>query len=199
MAFADGIGYPVIIKPPAGSGGRGTYRLDTREHLVDCLATMPPSADAPSLIEEFVVGEEHSFDAISIGGRVVWHSINHYSPSPLEVLREPWIQWCVLLPREIDAAPFDGFREIGFRAVGALGLETGLSHMEWFDRGERGVAISEVGARPPGARITTATPFDVTTRRSTSRWRCRRSCREPRPMSGTTCGRKSTAIPSSTW
>lgn len=155
MAFADGIGYPVIIKPPAGSGGRGTYRLDTREHLVDCLATMPPSADAPSLIEEFVVGEEHSFDAISIGGRVVWHSINHYSPSPLEVLREPWIQWCVLLPREVDSPRYAEIRSVAGRVLGALGMETGLSHMEWFGRPDGSVAISEVGARPPGAQFTT--------------------------------------------
>ena len=36
----------------------------------------------------------------------------------------------------------------------ALGLQTGLSHMEWFRlQGDR-IAISEVGARPPGAQIT---------------------------------------------
>lgn len=53
------------------------------------------------------------------------------------------------------ASVHSGFEATGFQAVRELGLETGLSHMEWFDRGERGIAISEVGARPPGARITT--------------------------------------------
>ena len=36
----------------------------------------------------------------------------------------------------------------------ALGLSTGLTHMEWFRRPDGSVAVSEVGARPPGAQIT---------------------------------------------
>ncbi|MGI9628228.1 MAG: ATP-grasp domain-containing protein, partial [Longimicrobiales bacterium] len=36
---------------------------------------------------------------------------------------------------------------------GGGGMDTGLSHMEWFRRPDGGVAISEVGARPPGARM----------------------------------------------
>ena len=32
-------------------------------------------------------------------------------------------------------------------------MHTGLSHMEWFRRLDGTVAISEVGARPPGAQI----------------------------------------------
>ena len=75
-------------------------------------------------------------------------------PSPLEVLENPWIQWVVLLPRDIDGEAFDAIREAGEAAVKALGLETGLSLMEWFRlEGDR-IAISEVGARPPGAQIT---------------------------------------------
>jgi hypothetical protein len=34
-------------------------------------------------------------------------------------------------------------------------MDTGLSHMEWFRRKDGSVAVSEVGARPPGAQITT--------------------------------------------
>jgi hypothetical protein len=33
-------------------------------------------------------------------------------------------------------------------------MQTGFSHMEWFRRNDGSVAISEVGARPPGAQIT---------------------------------------------
>ncbi len=33
-------------------------------------------------------------------------------------------------------------------------MGTGLSHMEWFRRPDGRVAVSEVGARPPGAQIT---------------------------------------------
>jgi hypothetical protein len=37
----------------------------------------------------------------------------------------------------------------------ALGMQPGLSHMEWFRRRDGSIAISEVGARPPGAQFTT--------------------------------------------
>ncbi len=153
--FAERVGFPLIVKPPAGSGARRTFRVESQAQLRDFLATMPPTRDNPSLIEEFVVGEEHSFDAISIDGRVVWHSINHYRPSPLEVLREPWIQWCVLLPREVDSPRYAEIRRVGGDVLRALGMKTGLSHMEWFRRPDGSVAISEVGARPPGAQFTT--------------------------------------------
>jgi hypothetical protein len=76
-------------------------------------------------------------------------------PSPLEVLENAWIQWCVLLPRDISDAGFDPIRDAAFRGVLALGLETGLSHMEWFRLADGRIAISEVGARPPGAQFTT--------------------------------------------
>jgi hypothetical protein len=88
-------------------------------------------------------------------GKFVWHSISRYMPSPLEVLENPWIQWCVLLPRDISGDEFDPIREAGAAGLRALGLHTGLSHMEWFRLMDGRIAISEVGARPPGAQITT--------------------------------------------
>jgi predicted ATP-grasp superfamily ATP-dependent carboligase len=163
--FVARAGLPVIAKPPAGSGSRGTFRIATDDELTGLLETMPPSGERPLLMEEFVVGDEHSFDAMSLEGRVVWHSINHYFPSALEALREPWIQWCVLLPREPDDPGYEGIRSVAGRALEALGMTTGLSHMEWFRRPDGSVAISEVAARPPGARfvnlISWAHDFDL--------------------------------------
>ena len=149
------IGYPMIVKPPAGSGARSTFRLENDAELEQCLTTMPPAPERPTLMEEFVVGEEHSFDSVLVGGQMVWWNVNHYEPSPLEVLEEPWIQWCVLSPREVDHPRYADIRDVGAQALTALGLDTGLSHMEWFRRPDGSLAISEVGARPPGAQFTT--------------------------------------------
>ena len=164
-AFARLAGYPLIVKPQSGSGSRGTYRLHSDPELAECMSAMPPSAERPLMLEEFVVGNEHSFDSIMIGGRLVWFSINDYAPSALEVMKEPWIQWCVLLPREVDDLRYRGIREVAEPALKVLGLQTGMSHMEWFHRPDGTVAISEVGARPPGARfvnlISWAHDFDL--------------------------------------
>jgi biotin carboxylase len=152
-AFAADVGFPFVAKPLAGAGARNTFRIDGEERLGEWLATAPPNAAQPMLLEEFMTGQEHSFDSVVIGGDIVWHSVSRYLPSPLDVLEHPWIQWCVLLPRRIDDQ-VDIVVTAG-RALHALGLRDGLSHMEWFRRPDGGVAISEVGARPPGSQFMT--------------------------------------------
>jgi phosphoribosylaminoimidazole carboxylase (NCAIR synthetase) len=153
FAFADAVGFPLVAKPPAGAGAQATYRLDEAGALRSWLAATPPRADAPGLLEEFLVGDEHTFDSVTIGGRTVWASVSDYVPPPLDVLRNPWIQWTVLLPRELDDPRYAGIAEIGPAALRALGVRDGLTHMEWFRRPDGSVAVSEVGARPPGAQL----------------------------------------------
>ena len=68
-----------------------------------------------------------------IDGRIIWDSVSNYLPTPLEVLRNPWMQWAVLLPREIGPE-YDGIRQLAPAALKALGLHDGLTHMEWFRR-----------------------------------------------------------------
>jgi hypothetical protein len=153
--FADEVGYPLIVKPTAGSGSRGTFRVDSRERLEASLDFDRPGEGREVMVEEFVTGEEHSFDSVFVDGRVVWYSTTDYLPGPLEVLEQPWIQWCVVLPREVRRPDIDGFLPIAQHALRALGMKTGLSHMEWFRRRDGTYAISEVGARPPGAQFLT--------------------------------------------
>ncbi len=153
-AFAEQVGYPLIIKPPDGAGAKGTFRCENQVQLADCIAHARPSVQHPTVIEEFIVGKEYSFDSICLNGQMIWSSISHYSPGPLEVVREPWIQWCVMIPREADLPHYQPVQQIAQQALSALGMQTGLSHMEWFLRPDGSIAISEVGARPPGAQFT---------------------------------------------
>jgi len=154
-AAARRLGFPLVVKPPAGAAARNTFRVEDAGGLEQVLAGEPPRPDRPMLLEEFVRGDEHSFDAVTVRGRPVWHSLTHYAPGPLEVLENPWIQWTVLLPREVDHPRYDDVRAVAARALGALGADTGLSHMEWFRRADGSIAVSEIAARPPGAQFTT--------------------------------------------
>lgn len=154
-AFAGDVGYPFIVKPPAGAAAEATLRIDGPAALRQTLQHTAPGPDRAMLLEEFLTGEEHSFETISIGGRAMWHSLTHYYPTPLEVLHTPWMQWRVVLPREIDEPRYDDIRRAAFGSLEALGMDTGLTHLEWFRRPDGSLAISEVAARPPGAQITT--------------------------------------------
>jgi formate-dependent phosphoribosylglycinamide formyltransferase (GAR transformylase) len=147
--FVEANGYPVVLKPLEGAGAKSTFRVDTAEQLADALRLVPP----PLLVEEHIAGEEHSFEGVMVDGRLVWHSLTHYRPTPLEVLRNGWIQWCIHLPRDTTAPRYDDIRTAAARALEVLGMKTGLCHLEWFRRRDGSIAISEVAARPPGARI----------------------------------------------
>ncbi len=156
--FAERTGFPLVVKPPAGAGAKSTFRLDNAGDLRAWLEMAPPAPDRPAQIEEFLTGEEGSYDSVMVDGRIVWDSVSNYLPTPLEVLRNPWMQWVVLLPRQIGPE-YDGIRQVAPAALKALGLRTGLTHMEWFRRPDGSVAVSEVGARPPGAQITSMLCF----------------------------------------
>src|SRR3954467_13763391 len=154
LGFAEQVGFPLVAKPPAGAGAQSTFRLDDGDMLRSWLAAVPLGEDAPALLEEFLTGEEHSFDSVTIGGTTVWSSISDYRPPPLEVLRNPWIQWTVLLPRDISGPRYEGIHKWGPAALSVLGVRDALTHMEWFARPDGSVAVSEVAARPPGAQLT---------------------------------------------
>ncbi len=162
--FARETGFPLILKPPDGAAAKGTFRVTDAQGLQAALNALQPSPEHPAVAEEFVTGLERSFETVSIRGRAVWDSSTRYNPAPLHVLENPWIQWTVLLPRETETSDTQAVRPYARAALEALGMTTGISHLEWFrrDRGRAGagagesvgpVAISEVGARPPGAQI----------------------------------------------
>lgn len=152
-AFVAEVGYPVVLKPLAGVGTKDTLRASSDSELYHALNRLLPTRQNPVQAEEFVTGAEHTFEAVSLNGKVVWNSSTYYLPGPLEVVENPWIQYCVLMPREQDLAHVQAFRPINQAALSALGMQNGLTHMEWFLQKSGRAVISEVAARPPGVNI----------------------------------------------
>lgn len=155
VGFIAEVGYPIVLKPPAGAGAIATQRIRDIASLDAMLTNYRASAANPMLAEEFLLGTEYSLETVSVNGEAIWHSLTRYGPTPLDVVENSWMQWTVLLPREIDAPEFDDIRAVGAKALTALGMGTGVSHCEWFRRHDGSIAISEIAARPPGANITT--------------------------------------------
>lgn|GEM_PF-165301 len=158
-AFVDAVGYPVIVKPQAGLGARSTQRIESPADLRALARVgMVPTADSPLQAEQFVRAREHTCETVSIHGKAVWRSGTRYFPTPLEVLEQPWQQYCVMLPREVEA-PWTDFAPVNEAALTALFgphpqvSGTALTHMEWFLREDGSMLVNEVGARPPGVQI----------------------------------------------
>lgn len=153
-AFVNEVGFPMVLKPPAGFGAKSTFRIRSLGELGAAFEGMGISNERPILAEEFLVGREFSFETITVNGEVKMHSISHYLPGCLEVVENPWMQWCCMLPRDISGREYDGIRDVGFRTIKALGMRDGMTHMEWFQRPDGSLAIGEIAMRPPGANIT---------------------------------------------
>jgi carbamoylphosphate synthase large subunit len=149
-AFADAVGYPVILKPRSGAGAQDTTRVDNREQLEATLSMFGAKGVTSIAVEEFVEGHEGFYDTLSVDGNAALDFVSHYFPNVLEAMRTRWISPQFISTNRVDSVPdYSELRELGHRVVEALGIGTSATHMEWFF-GPKGMRFSEIGCRPPG-------------------------------------------------
>jgi hypothetical protein len=146
---AERIGYPLCLKPVAGAGSADTYRADSPEDLAGVLRKAGHVGDYN--VEEFIDGDEFTFDTISIDGRVVYDNISWYRPRPLIGRSVEWISPQTVTLREASGPEFAEGRKLGAKVLKALGLKTGFAHMEWYRKSNGEAVFGEIAARPPGA------------------------------------------------
>jgi biotin carboxylase len=147
---AQRIGYPLILKPIAGAGSADTYRVEDEKQLE---VTLPRLEHLPEVnVEEFIEGEEFTFDTVCVGGEVAYHSITMYRPHPLIARTNEWVSPQIVMLRDVEAEEYAAGCEMGRTVLGALGFKTGFTHMEWFRKKDGEVVFGEIACRPPGAR-----------------------------------------------
>jgi carbamoylphosphate synthase large subunit len=150
VAFAEQVGFPVILKPRSGAGASGTVRAEDAAGLEHALGIFGGQGVESIAVEEFVEGHEGFYDTITINGQVALDFVSHYYPNVLEAMRTRWISPQFISTNRIDTAPeYAELREMGRRVNAALGIGTSATHMEWFF-GPKGLKFSEIGCRPPG-------------------------------------------------
>lgn len=146
---ARAIGFPVIVKPIAGAGSMDTVRAGTPEELDAALARVR-SYDEVN-VEEFIEGEEFTYDTICIDGRIVYENVCYYRPNPLIARGTEWISPQTIALRDLSPPDVRAGIALGHEVLRALEFGTGFTHMEWFYT-KRGEAVfGEIAARPPGA------------------------------------------------
>jgi len=144
------VGYPAIVKPIAGAGSADTYRLDGVADLERVLPLLRYVGEMS--VEEFIDGEEYTFDTVCAGGEILFHNIAWYRPRPLIARTVEWISPQTVTLRRVDAPHLEAGRRMGHEVLAALGFRTGFTHMEWFLKPDGEAVFGEIGARPPGAR-----------------------------------------------
>ena len=147
--FAKSVGYPLIIKPPAGAGASGTWRVDSDEALERVIIESGLADEQPMAFEEFIEGHEGFLDTLTINGEVAHEFITHYYPNVLEAMRERWISPQMVTTNRIEAPGYTEVRAMARKVNQVLGIGTSATHMEWF-AGPKGLKFSEIGCRPPG-------------------------------------------------
>jgi carbamoylphosphate synthase large subunit len=150
QAFAEAVGYPLILKPRTGAGALDTTRVDNRVELDAALGRFGGQGVASIAVEEFVEGHEGFYDTVSVDGQAALDFVSHYYPNVLEAMRARWISPQFVSTNRVDSvSDYGQLRELGARVNEALGIGTSATHMEWFF-GPKGLRFSEIGCRPPG-------------------------------------------------
>ena len=147
--FAAAVGYPLIVKPPAGAGASGTYRVTSDDALENVIHESGLADGQAVAVEEFIEGHEGFIDTVTIDGKVAHEFITHYFPNVLEAMRNRWISPQMVATNRIDAPGYEEVRELTRKVIGILEIGTSATHMEWFF-GPKGLKFSEIGCRPPG-------------------------------------------------
>ena len=107
-------------------------------------------------VEEFVDGEEFTFDSISSGGRVAYYNVCWYRPRPLVMKQLEWVSPQTVALREPGAGALAAGVAMGHDVLAAMGLGDGFAHMEWYLKPDGEVVFGEIGARVGGARLADA-------------------------------------------
>ena len=148
-AAAEKVGYPLIVKPIAGAGSADTYRVDSDEELG---AVLPLLRHVPEVsVEEFVDGEEFTFDTICADGQILFEHVLWYRPRPLQMRMHEWVSPVSISLRDLSVPHLAGGRQMGEAVLAALGFRSGFTHMEWYLKADGEAVFGEIGG-PPARR-----------------------------------------------
>jgi hypothetical protein len=150
-AAVERVGYPAIIKPIDGAGSKDTYRCNDRAEFETALQRTAHVEEVS--VEEFIEGEELTYDTVCADGRILFENVAWYRPKPMILAQNPWISMQNIVLRDLGAElPRPGVA-LGQGVLRALGFQTGFTHMEWFRTPSGEAVFGEIGGRPPGARL----------------------------------------------
>jgi hypothetical protein len=145
-AFAERVGYPLVLKPDVGVGAAHTFKVQS-DSEVDAAFSQPLSG---YVAQKFVQGTIVTYDGmVDRDGQVICTFSHEYSNGIMEAVLEQreLVIWSLReLPPALDA--------MGRRTVAALGLRERWFHLEFFRLEDESFMVLEANLRPPGSVLT---------------------------------------------
>ena len=86
---AEEIGFPLVLKPIGGAGCADTFKVSDWAGLERTLPALGKLTEASC--EEYIEGEELTFDTVCIGGKPAIENVTMYLPKPLEAATNEWV------------------------------------------------------------------------------------------------------------
>lgn len=152
MAFAETVGYPVVVKPRGQAASVGVQIVRSGEALEAALAfataSEVPGRDGGVLVEEFLAGQEISVDCWCVGGQV-----EPYAVALKQIGFAPYCEEVGHVVGDVlEPSLLKEVAEVVRAANRAVGVTNALTHTEVMLT-EDGPRIVEVNARLGGELI----------------------------------------------
>jgi biotin carboxylase len=178
-AAAERLGFPLILKPIAGAGSADTYKVDSAAELTAALDRLGHVEEASC--EEYIDGDELTYDTICVDGKPVYENVTHYLPNALIGRSNEWVSPVSITVRDLARPDVQAGLALGRRVLAALGMGTGFTHMEWFRKPNGEAVFGEIGCRPGGACLVDQMNYtsDIDLFREWARVACWRSFEAP--------------------
>jgi len=136
------LGLPAVFKLRAGAGGRGLQVAHSWTDVQRCLRSIDAVAREHWMAERYISGQEMSIESFVVDGRVVFTNPTEYFV----------VAYANIGPAALGPAELAPLLDLNARAIAALGIERGMTHLELYRTAE-GPLFGEVAIRPPGGRI----------------------------------------------
>jgi biotin carboxylase len=156
--LAEGVDFPVVLKPRQGTGSRETFLVRDPAQLHRLLVDDPAGCEGPDaamVIEEYLVGatppfSPHFADYLSVESVVSAGHTSHLAVTGRLPPAEPFRETGLFIPSDLPVSETAGVLDVATKAISALGIGVGFLHTE-IKMTARGPQVIEVNGRLGGS------------------------------------------------
>ncbi len=146
IRLAEGMGFPLVVKPVDNMGARGVRRVDDQEELRAALeVALEASRTGRAIVEEYMDGPELSLDAVVYRGRATVCGVadRHITFPPF------FVEMGHTMPSALPAGTLRRVQAAFRRGIQALGIDNGAAKGD-IKVTSQGVMVGEIAARLSG-------------------------------------------------